>query len=159
MAHINEKHDLCTDAYIVNGDAVLLRLHEKYDIWIGPGGHLEPNEDPNESILREIWEEVGLKVELVCPPGCEMISGKNLWALVPPLAIHRHHVNDVHDHSVMIFVAKSETREVNPQTEADKGATCVWVTKEELDNLKATDSRLREETHRYALKALDLVKS
>jgi hypothetical protein len=38
MAHLNYYLDLCVEAYIVNDGAVLLRLHEKYNIWSGPGG-------------------------------------------------------------------------------------------------------------------------
>lgn len=159
MAHINYYLDLCAEAFIVNRDAVLLRLHDKYDIWVGPGGHIDPGEDANEAAIREVWEETGLKIELVGPHGWSTSDTPTNRDLVPPLFYNRHPINEHHDHATFIFVATSETRDINPQTEADKGATCVWVTKEELDNLKATDSRLREETYRYALKALELVTS
>ncbi len=32
-----------------NKGVVLLRLHEKYNIWTGPGGHIDPGEDSNEA--------------------------------------------------------------------------------------------------------------
>ena len=31
--------------------------------WIGVGGKLEPNESPDECILREVYEETGLQLE------------------------------------------------------------------------------------------------
>lgn len=54
MAHLNYYIDLCADAYIVNDGAVLLRLHEKYNFWIAPGGHVDPGEDINQAVLREV---------------------------------------------------------------------------------------------------------
>ncbi len=158
MAHINYYLDLCTDAYIVEGDAVLLRLHEKYNIWIGPGGHIDPGEDSNEAVLREIWEETGLKVELIGPTDWIKTDTPTNKDLVPPLFVSRHMVNDTHAHSVFIFVAKAQTRETNPQSETDKGVEFVWVTKEGLDQMLENDNRLRPETYRYAIKALELVR-
>jgi 8-oxo-dGTP pyrophosphatase MutT (NUDIX family) len=39
-------------------------FHDKYKIWAHVGGHIELDEDPNEAVLREIKEEVGLDVKL-----------------------------------------------------------------------------------------------
>jgi 8-oxo-dGTP pyrophosphatase MutT (NUDIX family) len=156
MAHLNYYLDLCIEAFIVNDGAVLLRLHEKYNIWTGPGGHIDPGEDSNEAVLREVWEEVGLKIDLVGPIGWEKADTETNIDLVPPIYVNRHKINDIHDHSAFIFAAKSDSREVNPQTEEDKGVKCIWVNKEELDKLYEEDKGLRAETYRYALTALKL---
>lgn len=158
MAHYNYYLDLCIEAFVVNEDAVLLRLHEKYNIWTGPGGHIDPGEDSNEAVLREIWEEVGLKVELVGPAGWEKTDTEHNIDLVPPMYVNRHKINDKHDHSGFIFAAKSTSREVNPQTAEDQGVECIWVTQEQLDEMIKTDSRLRSEAYRYASTALKLVR-
>ena len=52
MAHNNYYLDLCVETFVVNDDAVLLRLHEKYNYWGTPGGHIDPGEDVNEAALR-----------------------------------------------------------------------------------------------------------
>jgi 8-oxo-dGTP pyrophosphatase MutT (NUDIX family) len=156
MAHINYYLDLCTEAFIVNDGAVLLRLHEKYNIWSGPGGHIDPGEDANEAVLREVWEEVGLKVELIGPAGWQKTDTESNLDLVPPMFVNRHKINDTHDHSAFLFAAKSTSREINPQTEADKGVECIWVTQTELDEMLKTDKRFRPEIHRYATLALQL---
>ena len=158
MAHLNYYVDLCTDAYIVNDKAVLLRLHEKYDFWIAPGGHVDPGEDINEAVLREVWEEVGLKVELVGPITWTKQDFDINKDLVPPIFVNRHSINEHHDHSSFIFFAKSNSRAINPQEEASKNAQCVWVTKEELDQMHKDDKRLRDDVYRYASVALELVK-
>lgn len=156
MAHNNYYLDLSVEAFVVNDDAVLLRLHEKYDIWNGPGGHVDAGEDLNEAAIREVWEEVGLHVELVGPKGWAKSDTDSNLDLVPPLFMNRHRINATHEHSASIFAARSDSREINPQTEADVGCECIWVTEEELIAMAKNDTRLRPETLRYALKALEI---
>jgi len=159
MAHLNYYLDLCVDVYVVNNGAVLLRLHDKYNYWGAPGGHIDPGEDVNEAAFREVWEEVGLKIELVAPHGWVKSDSDHNKDLVPPMFVNRHKITETHDHSAFIFVAKSTSREISPQSQEDVevAAECIWVTKEELEKLAATDNRLGHDTYRYALKALDLV--
>ncbi len=157
MAHNNYYLDLCVDVYVVEGDAVLLRLHEKYNIWGAPGGHIDPGEDANEAAVRETWEEVGLPIELIGPAGWQREDTDGNKDLVPPLFVNRHPITVTHDHSSFIFVAHASSRVINPQTEADKGTDCRWLTRVELDALRDSDERLRADTYRYALAALNLV--
>ncbi|MDD2766353.1 MAG: NUDIX hydrolase [Candidatus Moranbacteria bacterium] len=157
MAHLNYYVDLCAEAYIVNDGAVLLRLHEKYNFWIAPGGHVDPGEDINQAVLREVWEEVGLKVELIGPSTWTKQDFDTNKDLVPPVFVNRHSINEHHDHSSFVFVAKSNSREINPQEEASKNVECVWVTQEELDQMHRNDNRLRKDIYRYASTALKLI--
>jgi hypothetical protein len=106
-----------------------------------------------------VWEEIGLQVELVGPAGWVKSDGIKNKDLVPPLFVNRHPITDSHDHSAFIFVAKATSRETSPQSQSDaqSDAECIWVTKEELDNLQETDERMGHDTYRYAVAALDLV--
>ena len=129
MAHIHEKIDFCTDTYIVNNDAVLLRMHEKYKVWLTPGGHIELDEDPVQSALREVEEETGLKVTFLGQvQNIEGDKGKNLLA---PRFINRHFINDIHEHISFIYFAMSKSREVVPQ-EGEVQTETRWFTKKEL---------------------------
>lgn len=157
MAHLNYYVDLCTDAYIVNNGAVLLRLHEKYDLWAAPGGHMDPGEDTNQAVLREVWEEVGLNVELIGPSTWIKQDFDSNKDLVPPIFVNRHSINEHHDHSCFIFFAKSNSREINPQEEESKNVQCIWVTQNELDQMYKDDTRLRDDVYRYASAALALI--
>ena len=47
--------------FVVHEGATLLHWHPKVKMWLPPGGHIEPNEDPVEAALREIEEETGVK--------------------------------------------------------------------------------------------------
>ncbi len=43
---------------------LLLCLHQDKNIWVTPGGLIEPGEQPSDAAVRETWEETGLLVEL-----------------------------------------------------------------------------------------------
>ena len=51
--------------FVVHGNATLLHWHQKVQEWLPPGGHVDPNEDPVQAVLREIKEETGFDVEIV----------------------------------------------------------------------------------------------
>lgn len=57
-----------TLCYVTRGDQVLMlhRVKKKNDLnqdkWIGIGGKFEGEETPDECLLREAWEETGLKL-------------------------------------------------------------------------------------------------
>ena len=63
--------------FVVHAGAVLLHWHKKLDMWLPPGGHVEPGELPDEAAIRETREEAGLDIVLVdtsddpqpAPPG------------------------------------------------------------------------------------------
>lgn len=44
---------------------VLLVDHKKAELWLPPGGHVEPNEDPKETVLREAQEELGMEAQFL----------------------------------------------------------------------------------------------
>lgn len=62
-----EKFIITTECYIRRGDEILF-IHKKgKDLntgkYLGIGGHLEPGESPTECMVREIFEETGIKKE------------------------------------------------------------------------------------------------
>lgn len=58
------RHFTCT-GFLVQEDSTLLLWHPRLRMWVPPGGHLEPNEDPVTAVLREIREETGLAAEVL----------------------------------------------------------------------------------------------
>jgi 8-oxo-dGTP pyrophosphatase MutT (NUDIX family) len=51
-------------AAIVDGSRVLLQLRPFPPGWELPGGHVEPNEDPAQTAVREAEEETGYRVNI-----------------------------------------------------------------------------------------------
>jgi 8-oxo-dGTP diphosphatase len=132
MPHIHDKIDFCVEVFIVHKDRVLLRMHDKYKIWLSVGGHIELDEDPNEAALREVQEEVGLTVELI---GKKFFEGRHGTEreLIPPRGIVRHNINEIHEHVVFIYFAKADTFAVVEDSH-DKSGNCKWFTSIELDS-------------------------
>lgn len=50
-----------------NRDRVLAIRRRDVDVWVLPGGGCEPHETPEQSILREVFEETGLKTKIRRP--------------------------------------------------------------------------------------------
>jgi 8-oxo-dGTP pyrophosphatase MutT (NUDIX family) len=44
---------------------VLLVQHSTHGLWVVPGGAVDPDETPQDAVVREVWEETGLHVEPV----------------------------------------------------------------------------------------------
>ncbi|MBS4168948.1 NUDIX hydrolase [Parachlamydia sp. AcF125] len=44
---------------------ILLVDHKKSNLWLPPGGHVEPEEDPKETVKREIKEELGIEADFI----------------------------------------------------------------------------------------------
>jgi 8-oxo-dGTP diphosphatase len=63
------KHLVAYFAVIDEGH-ILLVDHKNAQLWLPTGGHVEPNEDPRETVVRELKEELGLEITLaqVGPP-------------------------------------------------------------------------------------------
>ncbi|CAG9622465.1 NUDIX domain-containing protein [Sutcliffiella rhizosphaerae] len=52
-------------AIIRNGkNEILLQLPANETCWSLPAGAIEPGESPEEAIIREVWEEAGLRVKV-----------------------------------------------------------------------------------------------
>ncbi|NOQ55232.1 MAG: NUDIX domain-containing protein [Nanohaloarchaea archaeon] len=61
-------------AYIIFKDKVLLINHPKIKRWLPVGGKVDPDETPDQAVLREIKEEVGLDVKIMARK--EVLSNK-----------------------------------------------------------------------------------
>lgn len=46
-------------------DQILLVDHKKAELWLPPGGHVDPREDPKDAVRREAKEELGIEVEFL----------------------------------------------------------------------------------------------
>ncbi|HEV2372860.1 MAG TPA: NUDIX domain-containing protein [Streptosporangiaceae bacterium] len=59
-----DRHFTATGIVLHEG-SVLLVEHAKLKWWMPPGGHLDPDEDPVQAVLREVAEETGLACEVI----------------------------------------------------------------------------------------------
>jgi 8-oxo-dGTP pyrophosphatase MutT (NUDIX family) len=89
--------------FVVWEGKVLLHRHRKLGMWLPPGGHIEEGELPDEAALREVWEETGVRVELV---------GERREDIADPVQLHRpagvqlENIGPGHQHIDLIYFAK-----------------------------------------------------
>lgn len=118
--------EFISTVFVVNEDKVLMTWNNKVHNWIPIGGHIEPNELPCDSVIREAKEESGLDIALVSPPPQPESAN-----LVQPAHIHLDHISDDHKHINLIYFAV--VRGGNCRTVDDEGKELRWFAKEELE--------------------------
>jgi 8-oxo-dGTP diphosphatase len=115
-----QRASLTTLCYIEKDDAYLMlhRVKKERDInkdkWIGVGGHFEPDETPEECLLREVKEETGLT-----------LTSWRFCGLVTFLS------NQWHTEYMCLYTANQYEGDI---IECDEG-TLEWVEKSRLDEL------------------------
>ena len=57
------KHFTST-VFVVFKNKIFLHWHGKVKEWLPPGGHIELNEDPIETAIRETLEELGIEIQI-----------------------------------------------------------------------------------------------
>lgn len=62
---------------------VLLVDHKKAELWLPPGGHVEPNEDPKETVSREAKEELGIEAEFLFEKPLFVTVTKTVGNVIP----------------------------------------------------------------------------
>ena len=100
-----ERHYTAT-GFVVDKKSILLHWHNKLDMWLPPGGHIELGEDPEQAIIREVLEETGMAVKVI-NTGPELKQNYPLQ-IPPPLTILIEDIDDpvsgFHKHIDMIYI-------------------------------------------------------
>lgn len=122
--------DFTVAVFVVHEGCVLLHLHPKLGKWLPPGGHIEPNELPDEAAIREVAEETGLAVRLVGEKGLPTDYPDQPVQLVVPAGIQLEFITDDHEHIDLVYFAV-------PQGDRDTEGDALhhgfrWISPDEL---------------------------
>lgn len=93
--------------FVVDGSRTLLHWHKRLQQWMPPGGHIEPDEDPVQTVLREIEEETGLVAEVISAREAEPFHYPD--QLPPPYTILVEDIpgpDEPHKHIDMIYFCR-----------------------------------------------------
>lgn len=125
------KRHFTVTAFVSAEQRTLLHWHRKNRMWLPPGGHIEPDEDPYQAALREAEEEIGFPVVLL--PTVTPYKYSQPRQLPPPVTIMVEdipatHSEPEHQHLDLIYFARPQ--DANPPTPVD--GTWRWVSSEAL---------------------------
>lgn len=123
-----ERH-FTVSGFVVDGDRTLLHWHRKIQLWLPPGGHIEPNEDPVQAVMREVLEETGISADVVSHEAVSHVS--NVSYLPVPLKIIVATVAEgPHQHIDMSYALRPRDGVGRVAAEQDHGF--VWVSAAQL---------------------------
>lgn len=97
------RHFTASAVVLDNSNRILLVHHNKINLWVYPGGHVDENEDPAQAAVREVLEETGIQVTIVVGPA---FSHRSVHSHPAPWAIIEMDVTDskIGDHRHIDFV-------------------------------------------------------
>jgi 8-oxo-dGTP pyrophosphatase MutT (NUDIX family) len=105
---------------------VLLVHHNKLGMWVYPGGHIDLNEDPAQAAVREVYEETGIRADVI---DGRPFHHHDTTVLPAPFTILEHDVVDStvgrHRHIDLVYICRFVDGEIAPRL-AEVGAAR-WV--------------------------------
>lgn len=120
--------DFTATTFVIHEDQTLLLHHRKLGMWLPPGGHIDPDELPDEAARREVREESGLEVELL--QQASMLG--HVVVLPQPYCILLEDIAPGHQHIDLIYFARVTGGELS---HAEREALAAhWLTWEQLDS-------------------------
>ena len=123
----------CASAFVIDPltKKILLVFHTKFKKWVQPGGHIENDEYPEETVRREVFEEIGYKIELLG----ERFPREDDF--IKPLGIQNNRGSNGEQHIDIIYAARPLNR---VKVEADDEIKNYrWFTREELEHINVFD--------------------
>lgn len=124
------KRHFTATGFVVDGSRTLLHWHKRLQQWMPPGGHIEPDEDPVQAVLREIEEETGLVTEVM--RAREPVPFRYPQQLPPPYTILVEDIpgpGEPHEHIDLIYFCRVMNGRVN---ELSGDSTLRWVDEADL---------------------------
>ena len=154
MPHTNEKVCMTVGVCLIRDGKALLVYHPKYERWLSIGGHMEPGEDPTETLYREIYEEAGFtrdEVELIGTDIDRRVPADDGVSLPPPVYLDRHPAGD-REHFGLIYFARVLTD--RDAILSDEHGKIQWFTADELKNHHVSEGKLWDRMAWYNREAI-----
>lgn len=141
MSRIRPRQEVTRDftvaVFVVHDGRVLLHAHRKLGKWLPPGGHIEPNELPDEAAVREVAEEAGLAVRLLGGRGLPDDYPGQPIQLTVPAGVQLEFIGPDHEHIDLVYFAVPDG--ARPGATVTVDADFRWLAPDELDPHTVTD--------------------
>lgn len=127
------KKDFVVVGFVVHKNKTLLVRHKKLNMWLPPGGHIEKEEIPEETVKREIKEETGLDVEIIGKKDLKA-EDKGVKILHTPRFIQLEDIDEFHQHIDLVYFCKADSDKI--KLKKDEHHDIKWFSKSDLDDKK-----------------------
>jgi len=129
--------DFTVAVFVIHRNHVLLHPHRKLGLWLPPGGHIEPNELPDDAAIREVEEESGLVVELIGERGVDVHDPGAPVQLIRPEGIQLERISPGHEHIDLIYFARPYNAPPDELPPVFDGMR--WLTEHDFTTIDLTD--------------------
>jgi 8-oxo-dGTP pyrophosphatase MutT (NUDIX family) len=129
------KRSFTVATFVLADQHVLLLLHRKRNMWLPPGGHIKPNELPDETAVREVWEETGIPVELVGEKALPIDDPKQLTI---PQGIQIEKVSADHELIDLVYFARPCSGDLSIKKN-NESVSAGWFNREDLKKMPITE--------------------
>lgn len=128
----NDIRHFTVTGILLHEDKVLLVENRKAQLFLCPGGHVEPNEDPVTALRRELREEVGLEIEIIADDRFAHSSVKTSPEpfTVVMVDIPAHGTEPAHQHIDFVYAVRPLSLDIRLQDE--ELASYRWVSIDEV---------------------------
>ena len=139
-----KKHFTATAFIVDSKNRTLLLWHKRLKRWMPPGGHVDPDETPEETARRECKEETGLDVEIVGDAQEDLFVGdpEEGVMLTKPIAMLLENIpacperdEPEHQHMDFLFLARPLDDEQELVLAEEEGEEMRWFTRSEIESL------------------------
>lgn len=141
MPHIHELYDFTVSFFIVhpNEKKLCLHLHKNLGFWTQLGGHIELDEEPMQTIRRELEEEAGLRpdeYEIVETTQKPTVTDLPVMSAPFSILLFDYGKNAVHKHIDLPYIIRSKKEALVPQE--GESTQIGWF---DIDEIKHMNSR------------------
>ena len=127
MADVRNRRAVRALVLSSDNEALMLRFRNPFggkDVWLTPGGGINPGEDDHTALRREVWEETGLRLSEAVPL---------IWRRVHTYPLGGEQVRQTEDIYYARVTRFEPTSSNNPaRGEVDSFRECRWWSLEEI---------------------------
>jgi len=121
----------CSSVFVINplDKKILLVKHNMFDKWVQPGGHIEDDEVPEETAVREVYEETGIKISLLG----ERFPREDDF--IKPLGIQKNRTLKGNTHVDIIYAGVPNNLDADLVL-SEESTGIGWFSRDELDKIE-----------------------
>ena len=161
-----QRHFTASSFVINSQNQTLLINHKRLQRWMPPGGHVDPDELPEETARRECKEETGLDVEIIGEEQMDYfdqnsdegrIIKKPVSFLLEHIPASEERNEPAHQHMDFVYLARPLDESQTLTLAEHEGHALRWFTRNEIESLDAS-SEIFANVKRYILDVLPITK-